>query len=147
MGSDGRVINLAQVEQDETATNERVRVKLRRGDVEIEVESPVERVSEVVAKIMEGLSGTARGEEVGPTQARGIGGATCRGLIESLWSEGWFSAQRGLAEVAAELSRRGYNYNSTAISHALTDLVRAGVLARAGTPRTYRYVQKRPPQD
>jgi len=77
----------------------------------------------------------------------GAGGTTCRGLIESLWREGWFSEPRILPDVAAELSRRGYNYDSAAISHALADLVRAGTLSRRGTPRTYKYVQKRPPSD
>ncbi|MGC8555651.1 MAG: hypothetical protein ACP5NG_01360 [Conexivisphaera sp.] len=122
-----------------------MRVRLRRGDVEIEVESPVDRVSEVVARIVEGLARTPRREVPPQPPARPVGGVTCRGLIESLWMDGWFSEPRGLSEVAAELSRRGYNYDSTAISHALTDLVRAGVLSRIGTPRTYRYVQKRPP--
>ncbi len=142
MGMDERVINLAQVEQDVSAAGERVKVRLRRGDIEIEVESPVDRVPEVVSKLLEGLSQSPKAEERPPAPP---GGATCRGLIEQLWSEGWFAEPRGLREVAAELSRRGYHYDATAISHALTDLVRAGVLTRIGTPRTYRYVQRRPP--
>ena len=144
MDTNGRVINLAQVEQDERSPGEKVRVKLRRGDVEIEVESPVDRVSEVIARVVEGLSALPQREAASAPVARAAG-ATCRGLVESLWRDGWFSEPRGLGEVAAELSRRGYNYDATAISHALTDLVRAGVLSRTGTPRTYRYVQKRPP--
>lgn len=144
MDEDGRVINLAQVEQNENLPGDRVRVKLRRGDLEIEVESPVDRVSEVVARIVEGISALPQRRENAPAPAR-AGGATCREVVESLWREGWFSEPRLLGEVAAELSRRGYNYDNSAVSHALTDLVRAGVLSRIGTPRTYKYVQKRPP--
>ncbi|MCS6768674.1 MAG: hypothetical protein RMJ59_07770 [Candidatus Nitrosocaldus sp.] len=72
-------------------------------------------------------------------------GSTCKGLIERLWHEGWFASERNLGEVHEELARLGYNYDRTAVSHALTDLVREGVLSRMGSARTYRYVQKRPP--
>ncbi|MEM0030132.1 MAG: hypothetical protein QW572_02320 [Candidatus Nitrosocaldus sp.] len=72
-------------------------------------------------------------------------GSTCKGLIEKLWQEGWFITERNLGEVHEELARLGYNYDRTAVSHALTDLVREGILSRIGSARTYRYVQKRPP--
>jgi hypothetical protein len=73
------------------------------------------------------------------------GGMTCRGLLESFWIEGYFGTERSLGEVHEELSRRGYNYDRTAVSHSLTDMVRENILARTGTMRNYRYVQKRPP--
>ena len=72
-------------------------------------------------------------------------GMTCRGLIETLWSETFFSSERPLGEVHDELARRGYNYDRTAVSHSLSDLVREGLLSRIGTMRNYRYVKKRPP--
>ena len=72
-------------------------------------------------------------------------GMTCRGLLESLWFEGHFVSERSLGEVHEELSRRGYNYDRTAVSHSLTDMVRENTLTRIGTMRNYRYIQKRPP--
>ena len=72
-------------------------------------------------------------------------GMTCRGLLESLWFEGHFVGERSLGEVHEELSRRGYNYDRTAVSHSLTDMVRENILTRIGTMRNYRYIQKRPP--
>lgn len=71
-------------------------------------------------------------------------GATCRGLLEKLWYEGYFGAEKLLGEVHEELSRLGYNYDRTAVSHSLTDMVREGILTRVGTMRNYRYLQKRP---
>jgi hypothetical protein len=73
------------------------------------------------------------------------GGMTCRGLLESLWTDGYFSSEKSLGEVHEELSRKGYNYDRTAVSHSLTDMVRENILTRSGTMRNYRYLQKRPP--
>ena len=72
------------------------------------------------------------------------GGTTCRGLLEKLWYEGYFGAEKLLGEVHEELSRLGYNYDRTAVSHSLTDMVREGILTRVGTMRNYRYLQKKP---
>jgi hypothetical protein len=72
------------------------------------------------------------------------GGATCRSLLEKLWYEGYFATEKLLGEVHEELSRRGYNYDRTAVSHSLTDMVRESILTRVGTMRNYRYIQKRP---
>ena len=71
-------------------------------------------------------------------------GATCRGLLEKLWYEGYFGAEKLLGEVHEELSRLGFNYDRTAVSHSLTDMVREGILTRVGTMRNYRYLQKKP---
>ena len=75
------------------------------------------------------------------------GGTTCRGLLETLWVEGYFESERSLGQVHEELSRRGYNYDRTAVSHSLTDMVRESILTRLGTMRNYRYIQKRPARD
>ena len=69
----------------------------------------------------------------------------CRDLIELLWLVNWFNGERNLSEVDEELSRRGYHYDKTSISHSLKDLVRENILTRNGSMRNYRYVQKRPP--
>lgn len=75
------------------------------------------------------------------------GGTTCRGLLEILLQEGYFKTEKHLGEVHEELSRRGYNYDRTAVSHSLTDMVRESILTRLGTMRNYQYIQKRPPYE
>jgi len=70
---------------------------------------------------------------------------TCKGIIQKLWEEGWLSAAKGLGEVHAELAKRGFHYDRTAVAHALIDLVKDGILTREGKPRRYQYAQKRPP--
>src|SRR6185312_5276685 len=67
-------------------------------------------------------------------------GNTCRSLIEKIFYEKY----KLLGEVHEELSKMGYNYDRTAVSHSLTDMVREGILTRVGTLRNYRYIQKKP---
>ena len=119
-----------------------VRIKLKRGQWEVEVTCPEERVKEVVESVLSGFE-SAKPEV---KEEGGRGAKTCRSLIEDLWKEGWFSKHRGLGDVYEELGRRGYHYDKTAIAHSLIDLVREGLLYREGNPRSYRYVQKRPPE-
>ncbi len=116
-----------------------VKIRLKRGAWEIEVTCPEERVKEVVESLLSGF------ESAKPEVKVAKGATTCRSLIEGLWREGWFSEHRALGEVYEELGRRGYHYDKTAIAHTLTDLVREGILYREGSPRSYRYIQKRPP--
>ena len=71
-------------------------------------------------------------------------GETSRSVITAMWKEGWFATSRSLSEVHEEMSRRGYHYDRTAVSHTLVDLVREGSLFRDGSMRNYRYVQKYP---
>ena len=71
-------------------------------------------------------------------------GNTCRSLIEKIFYDKYFENERLLGEVHEELSRMGYNYDRTAVSHSLTDMVREGILTRIGTLRNYRYIQKKP---
>lgn len=69
-------------------------------------------------------------------------GMTCRSLIDSLLSDNFFTEERQLGQIHEEISRRGYNYDRTAVSHSLTDMVRERTLVRVGTIRNYRYIQK-----
>ncbi|HKO65105.1 MAG TPA: hypothetical protein VJU13_07870 [Candidatus Nitrosocosmicus sp.] len=71
-------------------------------------------------------------------------GNTCRSLMEKIFYEKFFESERLLIEVHQELSRMGYNYDKTAVSHSLSDMVREGILSRVGTLRNYRYIQKKP---
>jgi len=86
----------------------------------------------------------ARSLADGDPQKTVKGGMTCRGLLDTLWQEGYFTAERALGEVHEELGRRGYNYDRTAVSHSLADMVRETILTRTGTMRNFRYIQKRP---
>jgi hypothetical protein len=88
---------------------------------------------------------------MGPTDAHRKtaqkGGSTCRSLLENLLFEGYFETEKLLGNVHEELSRRGYNYDRTAVSHSLTDMVRENILSRVGSMRNYRYIQKKPPSE
>ena len=75
------------------------------------------------------------------------GGSTCRSLLEKLLLEKYFETERLLGSIHEELSRRGYNYDRTAVSHSLTDMVREGILTRIGSMRNYRYIQNKPPDE
>ncbi len=123
-----------------------IRVKLKRGDWEIEISCPEDRVKQVVESVLAGMEITPESPPIIPKRKQQVRSSTCKWQIEALWNEGWFTSERNLADVHEELSRRGYNYDRTAVSHSLTDLVREGVLTRTGSMRTYRYVQKRPPE-
>ncbi|MEM0365296.1 MAG: hypothetical protein QW450_00640 [Candidatus Nitrosocaldus sp.] len=152
-----------------------VKVRLKRGAWEVEITCREDRVRQVVESVLAGMGSSMGGDAkegagiiskpiptiggiTGSREAVAVGegrvmmgtgtigkGSTCKGLIEKLWHEGWFVSERNLGEVHEELARLGYNYDRTAVSHALTDLVREGILSRIGSARTYRYVQKRPP--
>ena len=152
---------------------EEIRIKLKHGEWEVEITCVESRVKQVVENVLSSLDNsktlgpTIQGqlEEMrreieslkirSPTESRpdaerkalSKGGMTCRGLLEKLWIEAYFESEKSLAEVHDELSRRGYNYDRTAVSHSLTDMVRENILTRIGTMRNYRYIQKRPPSD
>ena len=130
-----------------------ITVRLKLGKWEVEITCPQDQVRQVVEDVVEGL-----GKNLAPKQTEMISTESisrpekpirnehviCRDLIEDLWQERWFNEERNLSEVFDELSRRGYHYNKTSISHSLADLVRENVLTRMGSMRNYRYIQKRP---
>jgi hypothetical protein len=120
---------------------------MKIGEVEFEIECQEDQLQATVDKILstvtEKLKETALVTDRGAQAARA---GTCKGLIQKLWEEGWFSAAKGLSEVHSELARRGFHYDRTAVAHALIDLVKDGILTREGKPRRYQYAQKRPPQ-
>ena len=156
---------------------EEVKIRLKHGEWEVEVVCVESRVKQVVESVLSSLDTAkmmgpevqsqldALRREIDSLKTRPIAeliaeeqnqqqqkvatksGMTCRGLLENLWFEGHFVSERSLGEVHEELSRRGYNYDRTAVSHSLTDMVRENILTRIGTMRNYRYIQKRPPND
>jgi hypothetical protein len=122
-----------------------VTVRLKRGAWEIEITTQEDRVQQAVESVLAGMASKepmlVEQQEVAPDQRRF---ETCRGVILTMWKEGWFAAPKALSEVHEEMSRRGYHYDRTAVSHTLVDLVREGSLFRDGSMRNYRYVQKFP---
>jgi len=150
---------------------EEVKIKLKHGEWEVEIACLESRVKQVVENVLSSLDTAklvspaiqeqfdelrreveslksrpaAESRSDGEQKVSTKGGMTCRGLLESLWLESYFGNERSLGEVHEELSRRGYNYDRTAVSHSLTDMVRENILTRIGTMRNYRYIQKRPP--
>jgi len=119
-----------------------VRVRLKKGSWEVDIECEESKVKETIESVLSGLSAVP---EVTSETSKPRGNLTCRGLIGSLWTEGWFSTPKSLGDVHDELARRGYHYDRTAVSHSLAELVRENILTRIGTQRNYRYVQKKPP--
>lgn len=123
-----------------------IRVKMKVGNVEFEIECGEDQLKDAVEKILSTV--TEHAKETVALAEQAVPSArteTCKGVIQRLWSEGWFASPRRLGEVHSEMARRGYHYDRTAVAHALVDLVKDGLLTREGRPRRYRYAQKRPP--
>ncbi len=122
-----------------------VTVKLKRGAWEIEISCPEDRVQQAVESVLAGMSSKEPAviepslSEQGERRFE-----TCRGLLTTMWKEGWFGTPKSLSEVHDEMGRRGYHYDRTAVAHTLVDLVREATLFREGSPRNYRYIQKFP---
>jgi len=129
---------------------EKIKVEVQVGPATVRVEAPPDKVEEAIKQVIsaikavlpeisaEGFGQVQRGE-----RARRRVQPTCSELLRGLMEEGWFDTPRSLSEVVRELARRGYNYNSTAVSHSLLDLVRERALAREGTPRRYVYFRSK----
>jgi hypothetical protein len=99
------------------------------------------RINEIESKIqnMNSLTGSEKYDGSKRTQKIGI---TCRSVLDLLVKDKYFFNERPLGQIHEEISRRGYNYDRTAVSHSLTDMVRERILFRVGTIRNYRYIQK-----
>ncbi len=122
---------------------------MRIGDIEFEIESQEDQIQIAVDRILTAVTSrikdTQLATQVAERQAAPPRAETCRGVIQKLWEEGWFTEPKGLDDVHSELARRGFHYDRTAVAHALVDLVKDNILTRLGRPRRYQYAQKRPP--
>ena len=124
-----------------------IRVKMKVGNLEFEIECQQEQLEEAVKKILGTVTAYSKETLIIPERPLPPPRAeTCKSLIHQLWSEGWFANPHGLGEVHSEMARRGFHYDRTAVAHALVDLMKDGILTREGKPRRYRYAQKRPPR-
>ncbi|MEM2080985.1 MAG: hypothetical protein QW744_01785 [Candidatus Bathyarchaeia archaeon] len=129
----------------ETPQKPPIRVKMKIGDIEFEIESQEDQLQAAVDRILATVTERMKTASFTERQPPPPRAETCKGVIQKLWEENWFSQPRGLSEVHSEMARRGFHYDRTAVAHALIDLVKDGVLTREGKPRRYQYAQKRPP--
>jgi hypothetical protein len=125
-----------------------IKVKMKIGDIEFEIESQEDQIQTAVDRILAAVTEhlkdtrlTAAAQRPAPPPRA----ETCKGVIQKLWEENWFNTPRGLDDVHTELARKGFHYDRTAVAHALVDLVKDNILTRLGRPRRYQYAQKRPP--
>ncbi|MDW8083587.1 MAG: hypothetical protein RMI49_00070 [Candidatus Caldarchaeum sp.] len=115
------------------------KVKINIGNVTVEIEAPIEKIEEAVKNTILAIRAAepyAPPKEM-PAQRKP---STCKKAVLELIEAGWLNVGRTLSEVSAELERRGFLYDTTAVAHVLLDLVREGVLERVGEPRRYVYV-------
>ena len=123
-----------------------IRLKMKIGEIEFEIECQEDQLQSTVDKILSTVTEKLKEAPfIAERSAQPPRAETCKGIIQKLWEEGWFAGAKGLSEVHTELARRGFHYDRTAVAHALIDLVKDGVLTREGKPRRYQYAQKRPP--
>ncbi|RLG91708.1 hypothetical protein DRO34_03670 [Candidatus Bathyarchaeota archaeon] len=122
-----------------------IKVKMKVGNIEFEIECQEEQLQAAIDKILATITDKMKSLPPSPQVTPTPRAETCKGVIQKLWMEGWFSTPRNLGEVHMEMAKRGYHYDRTAVAHALIDLVKEGILSRDGKPRRYVYAQKRPP--
>ena len=132
----------------ETPQSPPIKVKMKIGEIEFEIEAQPSQIQTAVNQILSTVTERAKNLNLGQTTERQAPiprAETCKGVIQKLWEENWFSEPKGLDDVHSELARRGFHYDRTAVAHALVDLVKENTLTRIGKPRRYQYAQKRPP--
>ena len=126
-----------------------IKVKMKIGDIEFEIESQEDQIQTAVDRILTAVAARLKDVQLASPQperqAPPPRAETCKGIIQKLWEENWFAEAKGLDDVHSELARRGFHYDRTAVAHALVDLVKDNMLTRIGRPRRYQYAQKRPP--
>ncbi len=121
---------------------------MKIGDIEFEIESQEDQIQTAVERILSTVTARLKDTQLTSATQRPAPpprAETCKGVIQKLWEEKWFSQPKGLDDVHSELARRGFHYDRTAVAHALVDLVKDNILTRLGRPRRYQYAQKRPP--
>ncbi len=132
----------------ETPQKPPIKVKMKIGDIEFEIESQEDQIQNAVDRILSTVTNRLKDTQLAQVAQRPAPpprAETCKGVIQKLWEEKWFNQPRGLDDVHSELARKGFHYDRTAVAHALVDLVKDNILTRLGRPRRYQYAQKRPP--
>jgi predicted transcriptional regulator len=130
----------------ETTSQQPIKVKMKVGNVDFEIEGTVDQCNEAVGKFLATVTEKLKESSIiSERETAATRAETCKTVIQKLWKEGWFTELRALSDVHDEMARRGYHYDKTAVAHALIDLVKDNVLNRRGQARKYQYIQKQPP--
>ncbi len=137
----------SEIEGKPDTTKPLVHIKMKVGNIEFELDCREDQVQELVQKILASATEYAGKTVNVPIERTSspVRADTCRDIAERLWNEGFFSEPKLLGDVHEEMTRIGYHFDRTAVSHVLRDMVRDGIITREGKPRGYLYVQKRPP--
>jgi hypothetical protein len=124
-----------------------IHIKMKVGSIEFEIDCREDQVQEMVQKVLASVTEYASKPVSIPVERPSppARADTCRDIAERLWKGGFFSEPKLLGDVHEEMTRIGYHFDRTAVSHVLRDMVRDGIITREGKPRGYLYVQKRPP--
>lgn len=127
---------------------EKIKVEVTIGPATVRIEAPPDKIEETVKQVISALKALVPQlkieEKPVSKESKGKSLPTCSILLKNLVDEGWFNKPRTLGETVHELARRGYIYDSTAVSHSLLDLVRERTLTREGSPRRYVYYKTQP---
>lgn len=94
------------------------------------------------AEVVDGTANEAsNGNGDGSSEPRRVrrSGAGAQALLERLKSEGFFAEPRSIADIRAELSRKGHTFESREISPALVRLTKKEVLQRQSTADGWSY--------
>jgi hypothetical protein len=129
-----------------------LRVKLKRGDVEIEIQGTQKEVGDAFAhieeyadKFLKTFSPAAKPmsdeESLEPTEdvPRIVNARSNADAVKQLLVSGWAHRPRTLGEVVDALRISGLYVQSTDISGILTNLVRKGEVSRTKTEQGYGY--------
>ena len=96
---------------------------MKIGNIEFEIESQEDQLQSAVDKILSTVTEKLKDTQLTTERhAPPPRAATCKGVIQKLWEENWFTQPRGLSEVHSEMARKGFHYDRTAVAHALIDL-------------------------
>ncbi len=104
-----------------------IKVKMKIGDIEFEIESREDQIQTAVDRILATVTARLKETQLSTQAERQPSpprSETCKGIIQKLWEDGWFAESKGLDEVDSELGRLGFHYDRTAVAHALVDLVK-----------------------
>lgn len=124
-------------------SEDKVKIKMNIKGIDVEIETSPKHIKEAINQVIDSLCSLTTQERISMKESI-FSPASCKEALELLWKEGWFSEERRLSDVWLELSKRGYNFDRSAIAHALHDLTKEGILTRLGRTRRYRYIQKTP---
>ena len=121
---------------------------MKIGDIEFEIEAQPDQIQTAVDKSSPQSPNDSKNTNLAQVAERPAPrprAETCKGVIQKLWEENWFTEPKGLDDVHTELARKGFHYDRTAVAHALVDLVKDNILTRIGKPRTIPIRTKKTP--